>query len=65
MPYTMDEFMKEADKRAVSRAPFDVRLEGIPPEKRLEGISPEKRLEGLTPEDREVMRRLLDDPAPG
>ena len=64
MPYTMDEFMKEVEKRAVRRASFDVRLEGIPPEKRLEGIPPEKRLEGLTPKDREVMRRLLDDPPP-
>jgi hypothetical protein len=73
MPYTMDEFMKEVDKRAVRRAPFDVRLEGIPDEKRLEGIPIAKRLEGislanllegLSPEDREVMRRLLGDSPP-
>jgi hypothetical protein len=52
MPYTLEEFMKEVDKRAVRRAPFDLRLEGIPDEKRLEGIPDEKRLEGIPTEKR-------------
>ena len=69
MPYTMEEFMKEVDKRAVSRVPIDVLLEAIPDEKRLEGIPPEKLVEGLiregsagqlTPDALESLQRFIE-----
>jgi hypothetical protein len=73
MPITMEEFIRQAERRAVLRAPVEIRLEGIPAEQRLEGIPAEQRLEGispeqilesLAPEEREKLRKLLDDPAP-
>ena len=61
MPYTKEEFIREAkekmakDPDMIDRVLKDLspekRLEGISPEKRLEGISPEKRLEGISVED--------------
>ena len=62
VPYTMEEFIKEAEERAVLRAPVELRLKGIPAEQRLAGIPPEQRLADLTPEQREELRRLLNDP---
>jgi hypothetical protein len=62
MPYTKEEFIREANERIAKDADMiemvlkdlspEKRLEGVSPEKRLEGISPEKRLEGISPEKR-------------
>ena len=59
MPITMEEFIRQANKRAIAQSSIEDRLEGVPAEEmrkrmtaeeRLEGIAPEKRLEGITPE---------------
>ena len=70
MPYTMEEFIRQADKRAIQRSTIEERLEGLtpgqvidrlPPEHRLAGLTPEQRLAGLTPEQREELRKLLEN----
>jgi hypothetical protein len=50
MPYTMEDFRREAKKDALRELTPDERLEGLPPEKLLEKLTPEERLEGLPPE---------------
>ena len=71
VPITMEEFLRNADKRAMARATVEERLEGIPaeemrkrmtPEECLEGITPEQILANLTPEAREAFRRSLNQP---
>ena len=71
VPYTMEDFILEAERRAVLRAPVEMRLEGIPTEMRLEGIPTEQLLEkliqegkthALTPEAREKLRLFLEEP---
>ncbi len=49
MPYTMEEFIRQAEDWAVLRAPLEMRLQGIPLEE----------VERLPPEDREKFRKLF------
>jgi hypothetical protein len=51
MPFSLEEWVREAKRKIVR---------DIPPEERLEGLSPEQVLAGLSPEDREALRRLLN-----
>ena len=62
MPITMEEFLRQAEKRAVLGAPVEIRLEGLTPEQRLEGLTPEQVLQKMSPEEREKLRRLHDNP---
>ena len=62
MPYTMDKFIQEAEKRAVLRASLEVRLEGIPNEQLLQRIPNEERLEGIPPE--QLIDRLIQQMTP-
>jgi len=50
MPYTMEDFRREAKKDALMALTPDERLEGLAPAKLLEKLTPEERLEGLPPE---------------
>ena len=50
MPITMEEYIRQAERRAVLRAPVKLRLEGLTPQQRLEGMSLEQRLQGLSAE---------------
>jgi len=52
MPYTMEDFEREAAESLLRRLSPEQRLKGLSPEERLKGLSPEKRLEGLSPEKR-------------
>ncbi len=60
MPYTMEEFMRDATKEILESLPPEERLRGLPPEERLRGLSPEDRLRGLTPEEMRAMKAYLD-----
>ena len=60
MPITMEEFIRQAEERAVLRAPVEMRLKGLKLEERLQGIASEEvlkgipveqRLQGVTPEE--------------
>ncbi len=73
MPYTMEEFIRQAEERLMQRATVATRLKGLTPEEvlqtfrvdqRLQGVSPEQMVETLTPEAREKLRKLLDNPPP-
>ena len=61
VPITMEEFLRQADARAIARASVEELLEGIPLEKRIEGFTTEQILEALTAEFRERMRLLLNE----
>jgi hypothetical protein len=74
VPITMEEYIRQAEGRAVLRAPVKMRLEGLTLEQRLQGLSAEQLLEMLTPEQivarlkpeaREKLRRFLDESASG
>ena len=73
MPYTMEEFIRQANKRAIQRSTIEERLKGLTPEEvlqafpvdqRLQGVTPEQMFETLTPEAREKLRKLLENPHP-
>lgn len=50
MPYTMEDFEREAAEKLLKK---------LTPEQRLKGLSPEQRLEGMSPEQLEELERYL------
>ncbi len=52
MPYTTEEFIRDVNRRVISEATLQERLEGLPKEEVLKNYSLEDRLEGVSLEDR-------------
>jgi hypothetical protein len=50
MPYTMEDFEREAAENLLKKMTPEQRLQGLPPEELLAHLSPEQRLQGLSPE---------------
>lgn len=49
MPYTMEEFMREAFPKLLAKVPPEERVKGLPPEVLLKALPPEERVKGMTP----------------
>ncbi|MBI4748467.1 MAG: hypothetical protein HY774_08245 [Acidobacteria bacterium] len=56
MPYTMEDFKRDAKEEFLKSLTPEERLKGLPAEERLKGLPPEERLKGL-PSD-ELLKRL-------
>lgn len=52
MPYTMEDFQRDAEREILERLLPEERLRGLTPEERLRGLPPEERLQGLPAEER-------------
>jgi hypothetical protein len=66
MPYTMEEFMRDAKREILLEMTPEERLAGLAPEERLAGLTPEQVLDLLTPEqvERYLQRRRHNPPPP-
>jgi hypothetical protein len=64
MPIDREEFIRQAERRAVLRAPVEVRLEGIPPEQLVEKLLHEGKTHAMTPEVLEKLRQLIEKSPP-
>jgi hypothetical protein len=59
MPYTKEEFIREALEEILESLPVEKRLKGLSAEQRLEGKSPEEFVKELSPEMRAALLRYL------
>ena len=64
MPITMEEYIRQAERRAVLRAPVSMRLDGLTPEQLLDKLLQDESVQQLTPEAREKLRRLYEELPP-
>ena len=65
MPYTMEDFKRDAKEEFLKTLTPEERLKGLPPEERLKGLPPEERFKGLTAaEIQAYLEKLLTQSEP-